>query len=117
MDAVLSEDTIFACARTLILEDGELSLQVSADGIRVRFPTTRRIAERMDVPHYYVLPFFAGLETQGFLTRTERVGIFTTPEGTRRLFSDMSDAELLRVREVCGEALFHLLVDSGDSSA
>ena len=66
----------------------------------------------MDVPHYYVLPFFAGLETQGFLTRTERVGIFTTPEGTKRLFSTMSDDELLRVREVCGEDLFRLLVNA-----
>ena len=110
MDAVLSEDTIFACARTLILEDGELSLQVSADGIRVRFPTTRRIAERMDVPHYDVLPYFAGLETQGFLTRTERVGIFTTPAGTKRLFSGMSADELARIEAVCGGDLYRILL-------
>ncbi|MBO5367481.1 hypothetical protein J6A32_02535 [Methanocorpusculum sp.] len=113
MDAVLSEENIFACARTLILEDGELSLQVSAAGIKVRFPTTRRIAEHMDVPHYYVLPYFAGLETQGFLTRTERVGIFTTPAGTRRLFSGMSDDELARVKSVCGNDLFRLILAAG----
>ncbi len=109
MDAVLSEDNIFACARSLILEDGELSLQVSADGIKVRFPTTRRIAERMDVPHYYVLPYFAGLETQGFLTRTERVGIFTTPIGTKRLFSGMSVEEIAALKAVCGGDLYSLL--------
>jgi len=113
MDAVLSEDNIFACARTLILENGELSLQVSASGIKVRFPTTRRIAERMDVPHYYVLPYFAGLETQGFLTRTERVGIFTTPAGTKRLFSGMSDAELARIKAVCGGELYKILLAAG----
>lgn len=113
MDAVLSEDTIFACARTLILEDGELSLQVSAEGIRVRFPTTRRIAERMDVPHYYVLPYFAGLETQGFLTRTERVGIFTTPVGTKRLFVGMSADELARIEAVCGRELYQILTSVG----
>ena len=113
MDAVLSEENIFACARTLILEDGELSLQVSADGLKVKFPTTRRIAERMDVPHYYVLPYFAGLETQGFLTRTERVGIFTTPAGTKRLFSGMSEDNLSRVREVCGDGLYQILLAVG----
>lgn len=112
MDAVLSEDNIFACARSLILEDRELSLQVSADGIKVRFPTTRRIAERMDVPHYYVLPYFAGLETQGFLTRTERVGIFTTPIGTKRLFSGMSEIELADLEAVCGGDLYRLLLSA-----
>ncbi|MBE6507549.1 MAG: hypothetical protein E7Z72_06490 [Methanocorpusculum parvum] len=95
------------------MEDGELSLQVSASGIKVRFPTTRRIAERMDVPHYYVLPYFAGLETQGFLTRTERVGIFTTPAGTKRLFSGMSDAELARIKAVCGGELYKILLAAG----
>lgn len=113
MDAVLSEDNIFACARTLILEDGELTLQVSAAGIKVRFPTTRRIAEHMDVPHYYVLPYFAGLETQGFLTRTERVGIFTTPSGTRRLFSGMSDTELAKIETLCGKELYQVLLAVG----
>lgn len=113
MDAVLSEDSIFACARTLILEDGELSLQVSAEGMRVRFPTTRRIAERMNVPHYYVLPYFAGLETQGFLTRTERVGIFTTPAGTKRLFTGMSADELARIEAVCGRELYQILIAVG----
>ena len=113
MDAVLSEDTIFACARTLILEDDELSLQVSSSGIKVKFPTTRRIAEHMDVPHYYVLPYFAGLETQGFLTRTERVGIFTTPAGTKRLFSGMSEEELSRIAAVCGDDLYRILIAVG----
>lgn len=67
----------------------------------------------MDVPHYYVLPYFAGLETQGFLTRTERVGIFTTPAGTKRLFSGMSDAELAGIEAVCGGDLYKILLAVG----
>lgn len=114
MDSHLSEDSIFACARTLILEDGELSLQVSAAGIKVKFPTTRRIAEHMDVPHYYVLPYFAGLETQGILTRTERVGIFTTPAGTNRLFSGMSEEELAKIVSICGDDLYRVLLAVGE---
>lgn len=114
MDSNLSEDSIFACARTLILEDGELSLQVSAAGFKVKFPTTRRIAEHLDVPHYYVLPYIAGLETQGFLTRTERVGIFTTPAGTNRLISGMSSDELAKIATVCGDVLYKILVGDGE---
>lgn len=117
MDTDLSEDAIFACARTMILEYGELALQVSAGGIKVRFPTTRRIAERLAVPHYYVLPYFANLETQGFLTRIERVGIFTTPEGTKRFFSGMSGEEIARMKAVCGNDLYNVLFAAGKITA
>ena len=113
MGADLSDDMVFSCARMLILEDGELSLQVSAEGISVKFPTTRKIAERMKVPHYYVIPYVAVLELDGFLTRKERVGVFTTSAGTKRLFSEMSDGELYRLREVCGDDLYGVLLSVG----
>ena len=110
MVADLSEEMVFSCARTLFLEDGELSLQVSAEGISVKFPTTRRIAERIGVPHYYVLPYVAALESDGFLIRKERIGVFTTSDGTRRLFSGMYDGELSRLRYVCGDDLYRVLL-------
>lgn len=109
MNTPLSEEVIFSCARRILSEDAVLTLQISKTGVRVKFPTTRRIAEKLAVPHYYVLPYFAGLEARGCLTRTERVGIFTTPEGTKELFSGMSGEELNELIKSCGSELFVML--------
>lgn len=77
---------IDAILHIIFVEERSLGLVFTPDGVLLRLPTTRRTAERLGVPHYYVLPLIGALEAEGCLTRAERVGIRTTPAGTRRLF-------------------------------
>jgi len=107
----LSEDAIFMCGRKLLIAEGKISFTVSSDGVEVKFPTTRKVSSELDVPHYYVLPYFAGLEANGYLTRTERVGIFTTQAGSRRLFTGMSDEELVLVERILGKKVLDALFE------
>jgi hypothetical protein len=90
--AALSIDILFSAAVKLFLdEEHVISLSFTQDGIRIRFPTTRRLAEFLDVPHYYILPYFAMMEEQNLVTRAERVGILTTRTGTEKIFRLMRD--------------------------
>ncbi len=86
MPAPTPDATIDAMLALVLVEDRALGLEFTAEGVLIRLPTTRRIAERLGVPHYYVLPLIGALEADGLLTRAERVGIRTTSAGTRRLF-------------------------------
>ncbi|NTU99639.1 MAG: hypothetical protein HGA55_00745, partial [Methanoregulaceae archaeon] len=52
--------------------------------LSIKFPTTRRLADELGVPHYYVLPYFAMMEQEDLVTRAERVGIMTTQKGSRK---------------------------------
>ncbi len=107
----LSEEGIIACARDLLLASNEITVRVADGQPAIRFPTTRLIAEKLGVPHYYVLPYFADLETKGLLTRTERIGIFTTARGLKILFSGMDDGQRKKAEEICGPALMKLLLE------
>ncbi|GAB7014717.1 hypothetical protein [Methanogenium cariaci] len=71
-----------AAADILIREDQRISVEYSAEETRIRFPTARRFARYLDVPHYYVLPVFDTMEDKNLVRREERVGISTTNEGT-----------------------------------
>ncbi|MDE4907983.1 hypothetical protein L0665_05090 [Methanogenium marinum] len=77
-----------AAAEILIREDQRISVEFSAEEARIRFPTTRRLAQYLDVPHYYVLPIFSMMEEKNLVRREERVGISTTGAGTL-LFLDI----------------------------
>lgn len=109
--AALTTDTILSAAvRILLEEDRTLPLTCSEAGIMVRFPTTRRLAEYLGVPHYYVLPIFAAMEENGLITRTERVGISTTPEGTRRLFQLIQASHRTEAERILGPDLYRVFV-------
>lgn len=71
-----------AAAEVLIREDQKISIEYSSKEVRIRFPTTRRLARYLDVPHYYVLPVFSMMEDNHLVRREERVGISTTGAGT-----------------------------------
>lgn len=108
--AALTTDMILAAAARILLEDDRaLLLTCSEEGIRIRFPTTRRLAEYLGVPHYYVLPLFATMEEEGVITRTERVGISTTAGGTRRLFLLIEDAHRTEAERLLGRDLYEVL--------
>jgi len=67
--AVLSVDILFDAAVRIQLTERSFSLTFTTDTIRIKFPTTRRLAEFLDVPHYYVLPYFAMMEQEELVTR------------------------------------------------
>ena len=68
-----------------------LTISFSEDSIRIKFPTTRRLAEFLEVPHYYILPYFAMMEEEGLVTRAERVGIQTTSKGSAKMIGIMQE--------------------------
>lgn len=108
----LSIDVIFdAAVRIQLREDRFISLNLSHDAIAVKFPTTRRLAEFLGVPHYYVLPFFAMMEQDELVMRAERVGILTTKKGSRKYFDLLrSDAYHYETEHLLGKIIFNELL-------
>ncbi|MCT8336788.1 hypothetical protein FKB36_04610 [Methanoculleus sp. Afa-1] len=107
------DDIFEAAARILLLEDGCITLSFSPEGVSFRFPTTRKLAEHLGIPHYYVLPRFGEMERDGLIRRIERVGISTTAAGTERLLSIMAEHYPERAEEVLGAAVFSVLRGQG----
>jgi DNA-binding transcriptional regulator YhcF (GntR family) len=104
--AALTVDLLFdAAVRIQVVEERALNVTYTPDGISIRFPTTRRLAEFLGVPHYYVLPVFGQMEEIGLITRAERVGIMTTAEGSRRFVSVMASRYRKEAQGVLGEPL------------
>ena len=83
--AALSVDVLFDAAIRIQIEERSFTVTYTETGVRLKFPTTRRLAEFLDVPHYYILPYFAAMEEEDLVTRAERVGIMTTARGTRKM--------------------------------
>ncbi|MBN1194886.1 MAG: hypothetical protein JXA08_06020 [Methanomicrobiaceae archaeon] len=107
---MLSESILLTAAIEIMLRlDYHVAIQAGPDGIAIRLPTTRRLAEYLGVPHYYVLPHFAEMEKNNLIQRKERVGISTTPRGTRMLLSQMGDEYAEETNAVLGDDLFALL--------
>ena len=107
----LSIDIIYdAVLRIQLFEENEISVIFSEKGIRIRLPTTRRLAEHLKVPHYYVLPYFGMMEQEALVTRAERVGIMTTPAGTARYLAMMKERYPAEGAAVLGPVVFHELM-------
>jgi Mn-dependent DtxR family transcriptional regulator len=103
----LSIDTIFEAAiRIQVLEEEALSVVFTPDGISIKFPTTRRLADELGVPHYYVLPYFAMMEQDMLVTRAERVGIMTTHEGSRKFIAMLGGWYHDRAASLLGPVIF-----------
>ena len=71
--------------------------------------TRGKLAEYLQIPHYYVLPYFAMMEKDGMITRVERVGISTTEKGAKKLFKLMATRFLKESKAILGAALFEEL--------
>ncbi|NCU27585.1 hypothetical protein EOM86_12865, partial [Candidatus Nomurabacteria bacterium] len=82
---------ILEAAIRIILEDGRISMTFSRREISISLPTTRRLADYLGIPHYYVLPRFAAMEKDGLIRRAERVGISTTQTGTEAIITLIKD--------------------------
>jgi hypothetical protein len=103
------DDIIEAAARILLEEDRCVTIGFYPGGIAIRFPTTRKLAEHLGIPHYYVLPRFGEMERDGLIRRVERVGISTTAAGTERLLALMAERHGERAEEVLGAEVFSAL--------
>ena len=103
----LSIDLIFeSVLRIHLFEEKAISVTFSDAGIRIKLPTTRKLAEFLDVPHYYVLPYFAMMEQESLVTRAERVGIMTTPAGTVRYMTMMMDLHPAEGKAILGSIIY-----------
>ena len=103
------DDIIDAAVRILLEEDRCVTIGFYPDGIAIRFPTTRKLAEHLGIPHYYVLPRFGEMERDGLIRRVERVGISTTAAGTERLLAVMAERHGALAEEVLGAEIFSAL--------
>jgi hypothetical protein len=110
MSAPTLDGIVDAMLALVLVEDRALGLEFTGDAVLIRLPTTRRIAERLGVPHYYVLPLIGALEADGLLTRAERVGIRTTPGGTHRLFDLIDESYRGETEALLGPELYALLL-------
>jgi Mn-dependent DtxR family transcriptional regulator len=108
--AALSVDVLFDAAIRIQLLEHAISITFTQDTIRIKFPTTRRLAEFLEVPHYYVLPYFAMMEEEDLVTRAERVGIMTTAKGSRKMIGLMRERYLQETEEILGIAVFQELI-------
>jgi DNA-binding transcriptional regulator YhcF (GntR family) len=106
----LSVDVLFDTAIRIQLAERSISITFAQDTMRIKFPTTRRLAEFLEVPHYYILPFFASMEQEELVTRAERVGILTTAKGSRKMMEMMRDNYQKETIEILGLVIFEELL-------
>ena len=107
--AALSIDCLFDAAIRIQVIERSISITFTGDSIRIKFPTTRRLAEFLEVPHYYILPYFAMMEEEELITRAERVGILTTAKGSRKMLALMQEKYADGVQQILGSDFFSIL--------
>jgi DNA-binding transcriptional regulator YhcF (GntR family) len=108
--AALSIDVLFDSAIRIQLLERSITITFADNTLRMKFPTTRRLAEFLDVPHYYVLPYFAMMEQEELVTRAERVGILTTAKGSRKMIGLMQEKYPAECTEILGAVFFKELL-------
>ncbi len=112
------DDIFEAAAKILLEEDRCVTVGLYPGGITIRFPTTRKLAEHLGIPHYYVLPRFGEMERDGLIRRAERVGVSTTATGTERLLAVMAERHGARAEEVLGAGVLRALeIRAGQASS
>jgi DNA-binding transcriptional regulator YhcF (GntR family) len=106
MESLSEADIIDAAVKILLTVDRCITIHFIESALAIQFPTTRKLAEYLNVPHYYILPYFAMMEKDGLITRVERVGISTTQKGTRKLIEQMATTHREQTEELLGRELF-----------
>ncbi len=106
--AALSIDTLFDAAIRIQIMERSITLTFTENSVRIKFPTTRRLAEFLNVPHYYILPYFAMMEEEELITRAERIGILTTAKGSRKMIALMENYQK-EVSEILGPDIYSVL--------
>jgi DNA-binding transcriptional regulator YhcF (GntR family) len=98
-----------AAVRILLTVDNSISVRFSSDAIHIKLPTTRRLADFLEVPHYYVLPLLGMMEKDELITRAERVGIQTTSKGSAMLVALMHEHYKEEAEALLGHTIFEEL--------
>jgi Mn-dependent DtxR family transcriptional regulator len=109
--AALSIDILFDAAIRIQVTERSITLTFTENSIRIKFPTTRRLAEFLEVPHYYILPYFAMMEQEELVTRAERVGILTTSKGSRKMLVLVQKHYRIEFEAIIGISLFSEIVN------
>jgi DNA-binding transcriptional regulator YhcF (GntR family) len=107
---VLSIDSLFDAAIRIQLLEQSITITFTDTSVRIRFPTTRKLAEFLQIPHYYVLPYFAMMEQEDLVTRAERVGILTTYKGSVKMLGMMETLYLQDVEAIIGRTVLEELI-------
>jgi DNA-binding transcriptional regulator YhcF (GntR family) len=106
----LTYDEIFeAAAQIMLFIDRSITIHFTLNAVRIQFPTTRKLAEHLQMPHYYILPYFATMEKENVITRVERVGISTTQQGSRKLIRLMTAKYKKETEAILGASLLNEL--------
>ncbi|MCJ7638752.1 MAG: hypothetical protein MUO70_02505 [Euryarchaeota archaeon] len=95
-----------AALRILLTIDNSISVRFSKDAIHIKLPTTRRLADFLEVPHYYVLPILGMMEMDELITRAERVGIHTTNKGSKIFVALMHERYKNEAEALLGPTIF-----------
>ena len=105
--ASLNYDEIFeAAAKIMLCIDQSITMHFTPNAVRIQLPTTRKLAEYLQMPHYYVLPYFATMEKEDIITRVERVGISTTKKGSKKLIEIMATKYKEETESILGTTFF-----------
>ena len=102
-------EIVEAALRIILQEDRRITFHIGPDEVSIHIPTTRRLADHLNVAHYYVLPYFAEMEKDGYIKRIERVGISTTPLGTRIAMEIIAEKFEEETLNILGRGLFDKL--------
>ncbi len=95
-----------AALRIMLTVDRSISIRFSEHAINVKLPTTRRLADFLEMPHYYVLPYLGIMEKEQLVTRAERIGIHTTTKGSTVLIDLMHERYEREAQALLGRTIF-----------
>ena len=93
----------------LLFEEKNVSITFSPNQIQIKLPPSRQIAEKLKIPHEYILDFYFLMEEEGLITRMKRIGIFTTQKGTERISSIMKKQYPSESAAILGEIILQTL--------
>ncbi len=96
-----------AALRIMLTVDRSISIRFSEHAINVKLPTTRRLADFLEMPHYYVLPYLGIMEKEQLVTRAERIGIHTTSKGSKVLIDLMHERYEQEAQALLGHTIFN----------
>ncbi|MGZ7124147.1 MAG: hypothetical protein ACXVIT_11600 [Halobacteriota archaeon] len=105
-----------AAIRIMLTVDKSISIRFTEHAINVKLPTTRQLADFLEMPHYYVLPYLGMMEKEELVTRVERVGIHTTAKGSKALIDLMSQHHREQVQTLLGRTIFDEIQRRADES-
>jgi len=109
MKVLTDEDILEAAIQILLAIDHSITITFTRNNISIRLPTTRKLADHLQIPHYYVLPHFATLEKEGLIIRAERMGISTTKKGSRKLIELLTAKYKKETESLLGAVIFNEL--------